>query len=209
MDLSVLAPRLDTIAALFGSPDPGLIILKDLATGVRVDASALTAGCRYSVALKSEHDTAMPWIPIKQIASRLDEAVVRKLSLAFYARVWADTEHAAFRAMFVGSVETADAAAEAQWRWLIEMWGGAKRYSEQFGDRTLMKRMLAKHGATRMRYQFCRLWLLHMMAAMQEVGIGSDDAAVAESVPRYWLHFFGFFALSEAERQELRRLALG
>ena len=84
-------------------------------------------------------------MPIKQIASRVDEAAVRRLSVAFYTRVWADVEHDAFRAMFVGSAESAEAAADAQSRWLVEMWGGPKRYSELYGAGSLVTRMLPKH----------------------------------------------------------------
>ena len=128
---------------------------------------------------------------------------VRRLSNAFYQRVWAEPENSPFRTFFVNHVESPTVAADAQWRWLVEIWGGAKRYSERFGDDTLINKMLSKHSAARMSYQNCRRWLQLMLAAMDEVGLGGEV-----SIRRYWLHFFGFFELTLAQRRELRALAL-
>jgi len=47
-----------------------------------------------------------------------------------------------------------------------------------------------------------------MLAAMEEAGLADDDAVLAESIRRYWLHFFGFFELTATQRRELRALAL-
>jgi len=209
MDLSVLTPTADTIAAIFGSPSPAKLILRDAESGAAVDASALVAGAKYNANLHSGCEDAMRWVPIKQIATHLDEERVRRLSNAFYTRVWADDEQPAFRAMFTNHAASVEAAADAQWRWLIEMWGGAKRYSDSFGQGSLLTRMLSKHKAARMQYRFCRRWLEHMLAAMEEVGLGRrSNAALAESIGRYWLHFFGFFEMTGEQRRELRGLAL-
>ena len=233
MDLSVLTPAVETVAAIFGSPCAASVTIRD-ESDETVDAASLQAGKRYTVLVEGEQ---ADWLPIKQIASHLDEATVQRLSAAFYGRVWADAEAVAFRTIFVNNAESAASAADAQWRWLIEMWGelllhartcaplcsalllvalmpapaakplagGPKRYSERFGQGTLITRMLSKHGAARMQYRFCRRWLEHMVAAMAEVEVGG---LVAESIGRYWLHFFGFFEMSVAERLELRAIAL-
>ena len=204
MDLSVLTPNRETVAAFFGSPDAAALALHDAATGANVDFADLVAGGRYTVKLASGD---CDWLPIKSIAGRLDPEAVQRLSSAFYARVWDDADAPTFRNLFVGNAESAAAAANAQWRWLLEMWGGPKRYSEEFGQGTLVTRMLSKHSKARMQYKFCHRWLQHMLAAMQEVGL-AEDPMVAQSIKRYWLHFFGFFEMSVEQRQELRALAL-
>eukprot|EP00322_Chrysochromulina_rotalis_P016166 CAMPEP_0115862460 /NCGR_PEP_ID=MMETSP0287-20121206/18185_1 /TAXON_ID=412157 /ORGANISM="Chrysochromulina rotalis, Strain UIO044" /LENGTH=211 /DNA_ID=CAMNT_0003316877 /DNA_START=198 /DNA_END=833 /DNA_ORIENTATION=+ len=208
MDLSVLTPSADTVAAIFGSPDPSMLVLRDAETGVAVHAGSLIPGAKYTANLLPGCQEPQSWVPIKQIAAYLDETRVRKLSTAFYTRVWADDEHTAFRSVFIGHAESVEAAADAQWRWLIEMWGGAKRYSDRFGQGTLLTRMLSKHKAARMQYRFCHRWLEHMLAAMEEVGLRrASEAALAESICRYWLHFFGFFEMTVDQRRELRALA--
>ena len=204
MDLSVLTPSADTIAAFFGSVEPSLVGIFD-EVNARVEASTLVVGCKYTVRHEGK---PFAWVSIKQIAPRLGdgvEAQIQALSTSFYTRVFADHEQKAFRQMFVSHAGTVERAADAQWRWLVEMWGGPKRYSEKFGEGTLLARMLSKHGNARMQYRFCRRWLEHMLAAMEEVGFEDD---VAESIRRYWLHFFGFFEMTVAERLELRTLAL-
>lgn len=205
MDLTKLTPSTHTIAAIFGSPHPAALIVRD-ASGQRIEVATLRIGGEYEVSLRSDAQ-APDWVPIKQIARRLDEQTVQNMSASFYERVWADTDDSLFRAMFVGNAESPVAAADAQWRWLIEIWGGPKRYSEQFGDGTLITRMLAKHSDARMKFRLCERWLHHMLAAMEEAKLGADDPAVALSVRRYWLHFFGFFEVTVDERRELRALA--
>lgn len=209
MDLSVLTPSAETVSAFFGSFEPSALALFDAQSGERVAVANLTPGANYTARLEGE---TVDWVPIKQIATRLGEDVearVQRLSTAFYKRVFADNEQRAFRQLFVSHAGTVEAAADAQWRWLCEMWGGEKRYTEQFGRGSLLTRMLAKHGASRMSYRFCERWLVHMMAAMEEVGlIDDDDLPLAQSIRRYWLHFFGFFELSVEERRRLKSIAL-
>ena len=205
MDLSVLTPTLETVAAFFGSPEASRVVLTHAETANRVDVTDLQVGQKYLVSLSGDWDVS--WLPIKQIGPRLEEAMLQKLSTAFYTRVWADTEHKAFRSMFVNNAGTVEHAADVQWRWLCEMWGGSKRYSESFGQGTLLPRMLSKHSAARMQYRFCLRWLQHMLAAMDEVGIAADDAVLRDSIKRYWLHFFGFFQLTAEQRRELKAVA--
>ena len=204
MNLSVLTPNADTVAAIFGSPDPTALMLCDVQTGDSVEATDLVCGGSYTVEIVVyKGSSRVAWVPIKQLASTVDEATVQRLSNAFYQRVWAEPENSPFRTFFVNHVESPTVAADAQWRWLVEIWGGAKRYTERFGDDTLINKMLSKHSAARMSYQNCRRWLQLMLAAMDEVGLGGEV-----SIRRYWLHFFGFFELTLAQRRELRALAL-
>ena len=175
-------------------------------------ALGLTPGKQYTVSVSEAGLASMrDAVPIKSIAQNLgSEASVAALSQAFYRRVFADSEDRAFRAVFVGTAGSAEVAAENQWRWLVEMWGGAPRYSQEHGDGALVTRMLSKHGSSRMNFRFCRRWLVHMLAATEEVCMGGHPAVgEEESIARYWLHFFGFFPMSADQRRELRMLALG
>ena len=172
----------------------------------------LLAGETYTVSLTESGLASLSSVaPIKSIAQSIgNDDSVAALSHAFYRRVFADDDESGFRALFARSAGSAHNAAEDQWRWLVEMWGGAKRYSEKHGQGALVTRMLSKHGASRMAYCHCDRWLRHMLAAADEVCMGGHPAIGASaSLPRYWLHFFGFFPLSAEQRRSLRMLALG
>ena len=152
-------------------------------------------------------------VPIKGLAAAVgDPRVIEQLSLNFYRRVWGDEADPAFRGAFQGSAGSAEEAADNQSRWLTEMWGGEALYAAKHGDGALLKRMLPKHSAARMTPRFCERWLRHMRAAAAEVlgarGTGAaGEAELRDTVARYWLHFFGFFEMSAADRRALRELA--
>lgn len=211
------SPDAELVAAIFGSAPASAITVTHVDGSVvqpmgESKALALVAGEEYVVSLATSALASLSKVvPIESITESIgSEAAIAALSRAFYRRVFADEDDAAFRALFAGSAGTAEAAAESQWRWLVEMWGGAPRYSQQHGNGALLTRMLSKHGPNRMTYRFCARWLEHMLAAMDEVCMGGHPAiGESESIARYWLHFFGFFPLSADERRKLRMLALG
>lgn len=191
LDLSKhTSPDVELVAAIFGSPPASEITLTRAADGSVVqphgdgdgddDASSLLAlvvGETYTVTLSDAAIAAFSSssnrdvVPIKEIyqSIRGGQPSIAALSHAFYRRVFADDADAAFRALFAGSAGSAEAAAENQWRWLVEMWGGPSLYSKLHGDGALVRRMLSKHGESRMTSRFCRRWLEHMMEATDEV----------------------------------------
>ena len=212
-----VTPDAETVAAIFGSP-PASEVLLTRADGSVVEPTgaarrlALMAGETYTVTVTEIGLASLPdVVPIKSVWEQLGgEDDVAALSHAFYRRVFADESDAAFRAFFVATDGSAEAAAEQQWRWLVEMWGGPARYTERHGDGALVTRMLGKHAASRMTFRFCERWLVHMLAATDEVCMaGHSRVGACASLPRYWLHFFGFFPLLADERRKLRMLALG
>ena len=138
----------------------------------------LLAGETYTVSLTESGLASLSSVaPIKSIAQSIgNDDSVAALSHAFYRRVFADDDESGFRALFASSAGSAHNAAEDQWRWLLEMWGGAKRYSEKHGQGALVTRMLSKHGASRMAYCHCDRWLRHMLAAADEVCMGGHPA---------------------------------
>jgi len=106
---------------------------------------------------------------------RLGEAALRRLSTAFYERVYADRaplpDGSLLRHAFANTTK-ADAAAN-QSAFLIERLGGPKVYSESKGAHALIGRHAPYAGVTR---DAAQRWLQHMDAALAAVPEVDEDA---------------------------------
>lgn len=154
LDLAKHQPDAELIAAIFGSPVASHVtVTRDdgsVVTPMGKDLSlALDPGETYTVMLGERALARMRKVtPIKSIALRVgSEDAVATLSRAFYRRVFDDCEDSAFRAFFLTTNK--EAAAEQQWRWLVEMWGGEPRYTQAHGGGAIVHRMLSKHDESR------------------------------------------------------------
>ena len=142
---------------------------------------------------------------IKEISGIIGEFTsVKKLSLAFYSRVWKDTENEEFRQTFIQNAKSMEEAADNQSRWLWEMWGGKEStYTSKHGEGTIFKRMLARHSKSRMTFDNACIWLKHMKIATLEIfdDKNPEYRDLVISVFTYWLHFLAFFQYNSKERQ--------
>jgi len=106
---------------------------------------------------------------------RLGEAVLRRLSTAFYERVYCDTvplpSGPLLRAAFANTTK-ADAAAN-QALFLVERLGGPKLFSERKGRLALISRHAPYAGVTR---EAAERWLQHMHAALDSVPEVDEDS---------------------------------
>ena len=106
---------------------------------------------------------------------RLGEAALRRLSTAFYERVYADRaplpDGTLLRHAFANTTK-ADAAAN-QSSFLIERLGGPRVYTERKGPFALIGRHAPYAGVTR---DAAQRWLQHMDTALAAVPEVDDDA---------------------------------
>lgn len=127
---------------------------------------------------------------------RLGEAVLRRLSTAFYERVFCDTtplpSGVLLRVAFANTTK-ADAAAN-QALFLIERLGGPKVFSERKGRLALIGRHAPYAGVTR---EAAERWLQHMHAALESVPEIDDDSKQRLS------SFFRYTAFLITEGREL------
>ena len=89
------------------------------------------------------------------------DATFRRLVDSFYARIEVD-EH--LRSMFPDDLEPGK---ERQYLFLIQFFGGPKRYNERRGH----PRLRLRHSPFAIDAAARERWLLHMLAAIDEVGI--------------------------------------
>lgn len=221
LNLEKLMPTLETIGAIFGlrsvdkiritTKDGSIVTLQESASGQAAAASScqLQTGQQYRVTYSGMDVSPCS---ISDIFSLLggNEEKIHKVSKTFYSSIWNDdnSSNANFRSHFVHSAKSPEAAADNQARWLIEMWGGPKRYLEKHGHALVGSRMLSRHASpSRMTYAHACTWLKYMNAAVTSVY--GDDELVKLVLGLYWRHFFGFFPMTEEERIGIRKLALG
>lgn len=217
LNLDKLDPSPETIGAIFGLRHVDMIRFTNLEDGSNVELVKYTSsspstwplipGCHYRVMY--EGDDVVP-CSIKDMFSYLgeNEEQIRQLSMSFYTRIWKDNANPDFQSHFVRSVKTPEEAADNQARWLIEMWGGPRRYTEKYGSVPVGKRMLSRHSsARRMTFQHACTWLNYMNDSVSEV-YGDDNDEVKLLLGLYWRHFFGFFSMSDEERIGIRKRAL-
>lgn len=222
IDLRKIRATPETIGAIFGSRDPGVVRVFDergnrLETWPSEEDSVrrwpLDPGGRYFVDLggvpSSGDAPVTPPCSFRDIYALLGddaEATVRRLSLEFYRGVWSDESDAEFRSLFVRAVASPEEAADNQARWLMESWGGPTRYTEKYGEGKVLTRTMAKHSSRRrMNFRNAEAWLVHMERAVSKV-LGGRPAGVRSVIGLYWAHFFAFFPFSEEERAAIRRI---
>lgn len=106
--------------------------------------------------------------PDRNLYAALGESTFRGLVDAFYRRVDADPD---LRRIFPADLAE---GREKQFLFLIQLFGGPQRYTEQHDDPRLRFRHLpfAIDRAARDR------WLDHMLASIEEVGIPEPHASV-------------------------------
>ncbi len=120
---------------------------------------------------------------------RLGEAVLKRVSTAFYERVYADLTPlpggGLLREAFANTTKVD--AADAQSTFLIERLGGPKLYTERKGPFALIGRHAPYAGVTR---EAAHRWLAHMDAALAAVPEVDEDSA---SRLRAFFHYTAFF----------------
>jgi truncated hemoglobin YjbI len=100
---------------------------------------------------------------------QLGEAVILKLSTAFYTRVYTDSEHW-FRNIFKG--RPMEEAIQNQVDFFIQRLGGPPRFSQRKGHPAL----IARHLNFNMNQKAAERWLFHMRAAFDDTPEISADA---------------------------------
>jgi truncated hemoglobin YjbI len=120
---------------------------------------------------------------------RLGEAALRRVSTAFYERVYADRAPlpggGLLREAFANTTK-ADAAAN-QAAFLVERLGGPKLYTEHKGPFALIGRHAPYAGVT---HEAAHRWLSHMDAALAAVPEVDEDACRRL---RAFFHYTAFF----------------
>lgn len=207
-DLRKLKATPETVCSIFGLRDPDSILLD----GCKLQEEngerfwPVEAGLRYRIALVKGYYFDAP-CSINDIFALIgSEDRIHQLSLAFYSRIWKDDDNDDFRSHFTRSVSSPQEAADNQARWLIEIWGGKKRYSQKHGETKLLKRVLAKHSSKRrMSFENAKIWLNHMKAVVSQE-FKDCPKEVKNVLGLYWAHFFAFFPFNESERSVIREM---
>mmetsp|Transcript_67641 Transcript_67641/g.210078 ORF Transcript_67641/g.210078 Transcript_67641/m.210078 type:complete len:366 (+) Transcript_67641:64-1161(+) len=119
------------------------------------------------------------------------EAPIRRLVAVFYRRVFSDPE-TWFRDIFQGSEEAT--AVENLAMFLIERWGGPDYFAQQKGAGML----IARHMNFELKRGSAQRWLMHMEAAIADLGalFDADARGLLRDFFRYQAHFIVYAYLA-------------
>lgn len=224
LDVTKIAASPELVAAIFGVQQPDEIVLKEEEGGkeIHLDTTDKNDGfpCwelepekHYKVhVLVSPGTPRNTVVPIRNIFQLLPGKTeddkserLQMLSNNFYAKIWNDDDTpAAFKDKFFSRSSSAEIQAFRQYDWLSEVFGGPSFRDDDARQKMLLPKVMAKHTSSRMTMEHAVTWLTLMTASIQEEF--PDMPQLEEALGLYWLHFYAFFAYSDDERKEFRRL---
>ncbi len=135
----------------------------------------------------AERKSGVPFTAVEKARSaklyeRLGLEVFKKLSTAFYERVYSDEQW--FRDIFANT--TRAAATRNQYEFLVQEFGGPPLYEERKGHTAL----LGRHSPYPISHAAAKRWLEHMKSALESVP--EIDAETRETMFAYFQHMASF-----------------